>query len=104
MNRSRPAKSTISSNLASMLFLLSPRIDPLRKMLSRPDSSGWKPAPSSSRADTLPVTDVRPDSGRRMRAMHLSRVLLPDPFSPMRANVCPGATLKLTSRSAHSSS
>ena len=36
-----------------------PRIEPLRYTFSRPDSSGWKPAPSSSRADTLPRVRLR---------------------------------------------
>ncbi len=31
-------------------------------------------------------------------------VLFPEPFGPMRPNASPGATVKLTSRTAHSSS
>ena len=33
-----------------------PRIAPLRKMFSRPVSSGWKPVPTSSRLPTRPLT------------------------------------------------
>ena len=33
---------------------LMPRIAPLRKMFSRPVSSGWKPVPTSSRLPTRP--------------------------------------------------
>ena len=36
--------------------------------------------------------------------MHLSMVLLPEPFSPMRPNVEPTGTSKLTSFSAQNSS
>ena len=82
MKRSTPAKSTISSKRAVMSRLVRPRIEPLRKTFSRPDSSGWKPEPSSRRAATFPVVRIEPLSGRRMRARHLSRVDFPDPFSP----------------------
>ena len=36
--------------------------------------------------------------------MHLSSVLLPEPFSPMSPNVAPSGTSKLTSSSAQNSS
>ena len=104
MNRSRPAKATMSSNRFSSCFLESPRIDPLRNTFSRPDSSGWKPAPSSSRAETLPLTSIEPLSGRRILARQLSMVDLPEPFSPTRPKVVPCSTSKLTPSSAQNSS
>ena len=39
-----------------------------------------------------------------MRAMHLSSVLLPEPFSPMRPKVVPSGTSNETSFSAQNSS
>ena len=106
MNRgtSPPANSTISSNRRSISLLDSPRIEPLRYTFSRPDSSRWKPAPSSSSADMRPRVVIEPLLGRRILAMHLSRVLLPEPFSPMRAKVEPSGTSKVTSSSAWNSS
>ena len=54
-NRSTPEKSTIASNWRSISRRrLMPRIAPLRKMFSRPVSSGWKPVPTSSRLPTRP--------------------------------------------------
>ena len=52
----------------------------------------------------MPVTRTEPLSGRRILVRHLSIVLLPDPFSPMRPKVSPVGTSKLTSRSAQNSS
>ena len=104
MNCSIPAKSTISSNRASSCFFVRPRIAPLRYTFSRPDSSGWKPAPSSRSAEILPLDAIVPWSGRRILAMHLSSVLLPEPFSPMIPNVEPSGTSNDTSWSAQNSS
>ena len=81
-----------------------PRMEPFRKMFSRPVRSGWKPAPSSSRAETRPCTRTWPLVGSRMRVISLSAVLLPDPLAPMMPKQSPGSTSKLTSRRAHSSS
>ena len=36
---------------------------PLRKTFSRPEKSGWKPAPSSSSEPTRPPTATRPSRG-----------------------------------------
>ena len=73
-------------------------------MFSLPDSSGWNPAPSSSRAEILPLTVMEPASGRRMRAMHFNSVLLPEPFSPISPNVVPAGTWSDTSSRAWNSS
>ena len=73
-------------------------------MLSRPLSSGWKPAPSSSSAATRPCTVTRPRVGVSKRVASLSSVLLPEPLAPMTPSASPGATAKVTSRSAQNSS
>ena len=77
---------------------------PFRNTFSRPDSSGWNPAPSSRSADIFPVVVTDPLSGRRILARHLSIVDLPEPFSPMRPVVEPSSTSKLTSSSAQNTS
>ena len=46
------------------------------------------------RRDLALGADASRDSGRRMRAMHLSSVLLPEPFSPMSPNVSPAGISK----------
>ena len=56
---------------------------PLMKMFSRPEISGWKPAPSSISAEMRPSTVTWPSVGRVMPATHLSSVLLPDPLRPI---------------------
>src|SRR5579862_2145897 len=73
---------------------------PLMNTFSRPEISGWKPAPSSMSADTRPSTRTVPDVGLVMPAMSLSAVLLPEPFRPMTPNVEPLGTLNVTSVSA----
>src|SRR3972149_3691060 len=73
-------------------------------MFSRPESSGWKPAPTSRRALTRPATRPRPVVGWVIRARIFSVVLLPDPFGPMIPNASPGRTAKLTPRRAQKSS
>ena len=84
MNSASPENSTISSkrrgDVASRDM---PRIAALRKTLSRPDSSGWKPAPSSSSADirlcTLTVPGVRlEDAGHALQQRRLARAVLAD--------------------------
>ena len=87
-----------------MSLRLIPRIAALRNTLSRPDSSGWKPAPSSSSADIRLCTRTLPEFGWRMPAMHFSSVDLPDPFSPMTPKTSPSFTVKLTSLRAVNSS
>ena len=98
------AKSTIESKRDSIWRRLSPRIEALRKMFSRPVYSGTKPAPSSSSPATLRRTMTRPASASRMRAISFSEVLLPAPLGPMIPNTSPGSTSKLTPRSAQWSS
>ena len=72
--------------------------------MSLPDSSGWKPAPSSSIAARCPRTTIWPEVGCKMPAMHLSRVDLPEPLRPMIPKVSPVLTSNSTSRSAQKSS
>src|SRR3990172_660382 len=73
-------------------------------MFSRPVKSRWKPAPSSSRAETRPTTRIFPSVGKAVRATMESRVLLPAPLAPMNPTVSPLRTAKLTSRSAQKTS
>src|SRR4051794_28263173 len=77
-----------------------PRIEQFRWMLSRPENSGWKPAPSSSSDDTRPWTSTSPDVGRVMPARSLSNVDLPAPFSPMMPTVLPCGMSRYTLRRA----
>ncbi len=69
-------------------------------MLSRPESSGWKPAPNSSMAARLPRTLISPEVGFRMPATHLRSVDLPHPLRPRMPKVSPWLISTLTSRSA----
>ena len=83
MNWPMPAKSTMSSKRARSSFCFRPRMAPFRNTFSRPDSSGWKPAPSSSRADILPVTCDGPlvgaeDLGQALEHRGLARTVLAD--------------------------
>ncbi len=96
MNSSNSANLTISSNFSFISRLERPSMMPLMKTFSLPEISGWKPAPSSIRAETFPRTDTFPEVGLAIPAMILSRVLLPDPFSPITPKVVPFPTLKLT--------
>ena len=50
----------VEQKLASIWARDWPRMAPARKTFSRPDSSGWKPVPSSRSADTLPCTRMLP--------------------------------------------
>src|SRR5437868_4670217 len=77
MNFSMPENSTISSNRRRISPRLMPRMAPLRKMFSRPLSSGWKPVPTPSRPcsdqvrkaalDAAEGSDADPQEGRRDR-------------------------------------
>ena len=73
---------------------------PLMKTFSRPEISGWKPAPSSISAEMRPFTGRAASSACVMPATHLSIVLLPEPFRPMIAKVDPAGTSKDTPFSA----
>src|SRR4029453_4138382 len=73
-------------------------------MFSRPVNSGWKPAPSSIRADTRPRTETWPVVGLRMPPRTLSSVDLPEPLEPTMPTIRPRPRSRLTSCSAQSSS
>ena len=73
---------------------------PLIATFSRPEISGWKPAPSSMRAETRPSTARLPRVGLVMPATSLRSVDLPEPFSPMTPKVDPFGTSKETPSSA----
>ncbi len=64
IKRSKPANSTMLSNCWVMSLCDIPKIAPFKKTFSRPDSSGWKPAPSSNNPAIFPRTAIRPRSGR----------------------------------------
>ena len=63
MKSSSSANATISSKRAAISRLDRPSIMPLMKTFSRPEISGWKPAPSSISADTRPFTSTVPAVG-----------------------------------------
>ena len=73
---------------------------PLMKTFSRPEISGWKPAPSSISAEIRPLTVHR--AARRLgdAGDSLSSVLLPEPLRPMTPSVRPVGTVNETSCSA----
>ena len=56
---------------------------PLMNTFSRPEISGWKPAPSSMSADTRPLTVTRPvvglrDAGHALEHRALARAVAAD--------------------------
>ena len=61
-------------------------------------------APSSMASTRSPSMLTSPSVGRSSPATRLSRVVLPEPERPMRARNSPGASDRLTSRTAHTSS
>ena len=63
-------------------------------MFSRPEISGWNPAPSSSSAASLPVTDTSPEVGCTIPARSFKSVDLPEPLAPMTPTISPRATSK----------
>jgi hypothetical protein len=69
-------------------------------MLSRPDSSPLKPAPSSSSEDTRPFTSTVPVVGRRIPVRIFSSVDFPDPLCPISPTVWPAGISRSTSRRA----
>ena len=73
---------------------------PLMATFSRPLISGWKPAPSSIKAEMRPATARVPRVGGVMPATSFRSVDFPDPFSPMTPKVAPRGTSKLTPSSA----
>ena len=94
----------MSSNLRLISLRVIPRIAPFRKMFSRPVISGWKPAPTSIRAETRPRVLIRPDVGSMIDVSNFSIVLFPAPLWPMMPSASPCLTAKLTSFSAQKSS
>ena len=71
---------------------------PLMKTFSRPEISGWNPAPSSISAEIRPSHAYGARLvGFVMPATSLSAVLLPDPLRPMTPSVCPFGTVNDTS-------
>ena len=104
MKSSISANSTISSNRSAISRFVSPSITPFMKMFSRPEISGWNPAPSSIRAEIRPRTCSVPVVGLVIPATSFSSVLLPEPFLPMRPIVLPGATSNDTPSTARSTS
>jgi hypothetical protein len=101
-SKKRPmsANSSIRGIAASISLRDTPRSEPLRYAFSRPEKSGWKPAPISRSADTRPRTSARPEVGRDVPASTFSSVDFPDPFAPITPSVSPVSTAKLTSSSA----
>ena len=87
--------SIISSSLSSISFLVRPNIAALVYMFSLPLMSGWNPAPSSRRLETLPHISIEPLSGYIILVNSLSVVLLPQPFLPIRPTASPFFTVKL---------
>jgi hypothetical protein len=71
---------------------------------SRPEISGWNPAPSSRSAASLPSTQTRPDVGRTIPARSFKSVDFPDPFGPITPTVSPASTPKETSVNAGTNS
>ena len=104
MNGPTPENSTMRSSLVAISLRRMPSTEPLRKMFSRPVSSGWKPEPTSISAASRPSSVMVPLVGAVMRESSLSSVLLPAPLWPMMPSVSPRATSKLTSFTAQKSS
>ena len=91
---STPENSTIWSSLRVDLARFIPRIDPFRKMFSRPVSSGLKPVPTSRRLPTRPRIIARPLVGVVIRVSTLSSVDLPAPFRPITPTASPSANVE----------
>ena len=66
--------------------------------------SGWKPAPTSSSAETRPSMAMLPSSGSMMRASSLSSVDLPAPLRPTIPTAWPCGISNETPSSAANSS
>ena len=63
MNSLISANSTISSKRFVISRFVRPSITPLMKTFSRPEISGWNPAPSSMSAEIRPFTVTVPVVG-----------------------------------------
>ena len=73
---------------------------PFRKTFSRPEKSGWKPAPSSSSEPIRPPTATLPEVGLMIPATNRSSVDLPEPLRPTSPTASPGSIASETSSSA----
>ena len=74
-----------------------PMMAPYSRTFSRPERSGWNPAPSSRREDTVPWVRTEPSEGLSVPAMMERSVDLPAPLWPMSPRVSPWRTEKLMS-------
>ena len=63
MKSASSENSMISSSRVRISRRDIPRMIPLTKMFSRPEKSGWNPAPSSSSAEIRPCTSTVPRVG-----------------------------------------
>ena len=87
-------------HLGRIAWLLSPRMVPSSTTFSRPVSSGWKPAPTSSSGMRRPQTSIFPVSCIAIPEISWVSVDLPDPLAPTMPKNSPRRTSKLTSESA----
>ncbi len=71
-----------------------PRMVPLRKMFSRPLSSGWKPAPSSSKAETRPSDSHGALVGNEDAGQHLEHRALAGAVGADQPDRRPGGHLE----------
>src|SRR5208282_1176088 len=92
--------SIIFGTLRAISRYVMPRIEPLRKMFSRPVKSGRKPAPNSITADRRPLSVIVPSLGAVIRDKSFTRVVFPEPLGPTMPSASPRWTAKLTSLSA----
>src|SRR5688572_16232790 len=69
-------------------------------MFSRPDRSGWKPAPTSMSPATRPRVSTLPESGRSTPEIIFNVVDFPEPLKPRRATASPSWISKETPSSA----
>src|SRR4051794_28304967 len=99
-NSRTSAKSTISSNLSSMVALAMPCSPAASRMFSRTERSPTNPPVISINGATPPRTSTVPSSGMSTPATSFSSVDLPCPLAPTSPMDSPGATSKDTLRRA----
>ena len=102
-NASTPENATIASRRCARSLRVIPRSEPFRYTLSRPVSSGWKPAVSSMSGTTRFGIETVPRVGVVTPQSTLRSVLLPAPFLPTTPRQSPESTSSDTSSSAQSS-
>ena len=103
-NRSTSENATISSNFRAISDRFIPRIEPLRKMFSRPVRSGWNPVPTSKSEPTRPRSRAVPSVGSVIRLRTFKSVDFPAPFRPRMPIASPWLISNETSLSAQKSS